>query len=209
MTILIDAAAVLILVLGFIYGYKKGLIKSVYSIASLVLTIAVVMVLQDWIVASMSAGDFAKGINQMVSDKAYEIINAPTSEFNEIISGLPSFMADAVPNAATATSAAADNIAAYVTTAFLRTVVCVLLFAAVKIVFALLFPIVGMIFRLPVIKNANSIGGGILSMINVLFAMYVLCGLAAVLFADKISVINDTYLVQFLYHNNILMQLIT
>lgn len=205
---LADAVLIAVLVFGFWHGVKKGLARGVYKLAAFFAAAVLVFVLQDNITAAISAGKFAGNLHDQIS----ATITGMLPQTGEITAESLSFLPDYIARAATAgagsgtVSMVADNIAAHITTLFIRIIVCVGLFIIIRLLISVGFLIVDAVFKIPVLKQANSIGGGLLGLINTVLILYVVLGIAAVIFVKQGSWFDDTLVVKYFYSQNLLMK---
>ena len=96
-------------------------------------------------------------------------------------------------------------------TGVIRAVVGVMLFIGIRIIMGAVYRILRAVSRLPVIKGANRLIGGLLGLINYMFVVYaVLAVISLIVVKDGAgqSIIEQTYLAKYFYNNNILLNLI-
>ena len=108
-------------------------------------------------------------------------------------------------------SSAADNIVESASNSVIRAVVGVMLFIGIRIIMGAVYRILRAVSRLPVIKGANRLIGGLLGLINYMFVVYaVLAVISLIVVKDGAgqSIIEQTYLAKYFYNNNILLNLI-
>lgn len=212
MSIIADIGLVAIFIAAFVYWHNRGLVKSVWKIAALAATIILVIFLKDPVADYISKTQLAENINNSLAQvvtvppgggvNIAENLNLPIAIQDSLQSGIDSSMASAesIKNAA----------AAAVTDAIINIGVCVALFIVIRLLLMVAYIIVDGATKLPVIKGTNKFLGGILGVVNILFIVFLALMLLA-MYAPSDSgmygIIDRSYLVKFLYNNNILLKL--
>ncbi len=212
MSIIADICLAAIFVAAFVYWYSKGLIKSVWKIVALAATIILVMLLKTPVTDYISQTKLAENINNSLSQvitvppgggvNIAENLNLPEVIQDKLMIGIDSSLstADAIKNAA----------ANALTGAIINIGVCVVLFIFIRLVLMVLYIIIDSAAKLPILKGTNKFLGGLLGVINILFIVLLILMLLA-MYAPSDSglyeIINNSYLVRFLYNNNILLKL--
>lgn len=212
MGIIADLIFIAILILAYIYWHNRGLVKSIWKIAALVITVVLVMVLKDPAADFVSHTKLADNLESSLSS----VITVPPGGGVNIAEtlNLPEFMQSEVEVATDATVDTAEAIknaaAKSLTGAIIIIGVCVALFILIRLLLMAAFLIINGATKLPLIKGANKVLGGLLGMVNILFI--VLLGLAVVTAlapTDNIlyEAIDKSYIVKYLYNNNFLLKL--
>ena len=212
MSIIADICLAAIFVAAFVYWHNKGLIKSVWKIAALAATIILVMLLKDPVANYIGQTKVAENINNSLSQvitvppgggvNIAENLNLPEVIQDKLQIGIDSSLstADAIKNAA----------ANALTGAVINIGVSVVLFILIRLILMVVYIIVDSLVKLPVLKGTNKFLGGLLGVINILFIVFLALMLLA-MYAPSDSglygIINNSYLVKFLYNNNILLKL--
>lgn len=208
----LDIVLIALLLIAFTVGYKKGFVKSVWKIAALVITIALVMMLKTPAVNYLSGTSLAETINTKVS----ETVSLPQGGGVNIAESLnlPKFMQSEVndqissdPNTQISIN---DTVNSSLTSLFITIITCTGLFIIIRLILTAVFMIVSGITELPIIKGVNKLVGGLLAAVNTLFIIFLALALVS-MFAPADSklfeAINNTYLVKYFYNYNILLQL--
>lgn len=200
----IDAVAAALVVISFVSGMKRGLVKSVWNTVSWIVTAVLVLALIN------PAAEMIK--SAPIYEKTYETVNATVSErLSEAVEGekfeIPEFI---MQNKETAEEKTAEELSVIITDAAVKIAAFVLLFIIIKILLAIVFRILDAAAKLPVINSTNKLLGGLVGLINVLFVIYTVCAVISLAGAQKAvsDTINSTYLVKYFYNNNILLQLV-
>ena len=212
MGIIADILLIVILILAFSYWRGKGLVKSVWKIAALVITIVLVMLLMDPAADFVSHTKIADNLESSISS----VITVPPGGGVNIAEtlNLPEFMQSEVEVATDATVNTAEAIktaaAKSLTGAIIIIGVCVALFILIRLALMAAFLIIDGATKLPLIKGANKFLGGLLGMVNVLFIVLLALAVFTMLApTDNIlyEAIDKSYIVKYLYNNNFLLKL--
>lgn len=212
MSVIADICLAAIFVAAFAYWYSKGLIKSVWKIAALIATVILVMFLKDPVADYIGQTKVAENINNSLSQvitvppgggvNIAENLNLPEVIQDKLQIGIDSSLsaADAIKNAA----------ANALTGAVINIGVCVALFILIRLILMVVYIIIDSAVKLPILKGTNKFLGGLLGVVNMLFIVFLALMLLA-MYAPSDSglyeIINNSYLVRFLYNNNILLKL--
>lgn len=210
MSATLDIILIALMLLAFFIGYKKGFVKSVWKIAALVLTIALMLMLKTPVVKFLSGTEFAAAVNTKIS----ETVSLPQGGGVNIAEtlNLPEFMQGEVNDSIASAQGLTinDTVNSSLTSLFITIISCIGLFIIIRLVLAAAFMIITAVTELPLIKGVNKLIGGLLAAVNILFIVYLLLAVVS-LFAPADSAlfdeINNTYLVKYLYNYNILLQL--
>ena len=191
-------------------GYKKGLVITLLNMCSyLVSSIAVFMFFKP-VHTYLCESSFGKSAAKFISEKITEkfsgvsVLNLP----------LPMILkSGADGNAVVSQSSAAEVIAQNVTNALFLVVTFILLYFVIKFVIKFMRAPLCAVTSLPILKQANKLGGAVLGAAMGFLWLYVLnAAIAAFSFADFIEPIADavskSYIMGFLYENNFLLNFI-
>lgn len=212
MSIILDIILAALIIISFIAGYKKGFVKSVWKIAALVITIVLVIALKNPAVDFLSGTSIAGAINEKIS-KTIHIPQGGGIDAAESLN-LPDFLnaqvSDGIENAQGAVASVNDAVAASLTNIAVTIIVCVALFIIIRLILMAVYMIAVGITAAPLIRGVNQFFGGLLAAVNMVFIIFLLLSLVS-LFAPADSqlfeMIDNTYVVKYLYNYNILLQL--
>ncbi|HIU56487.1 MAG TPA: CvpA family protein [Candidatus Ornithomonoglobus merdipullorum] len=210
--IIIDAVLCAVLVCAFVIGYKRGFLRTVWGIAAIVLSIVITIVIRPY------TNSFFENsvLHYMVEDQVYSIIDehvsvsseAPQSSaqfFESAYSMPPKYAetaAETLENAADNTVSAAAQAAADTVTSITEVI---LLFIVIRLALAIIYSLLKLIFKFPLLKQTNHIAGAIAQTALALIAIYTVLAIAAVMGSGLFS---DTILCKALYDHNILLTLL-
>lgn len=218
--LIFDVAVVAIFAFCVIFAYKRGFMKSSYTIISLIATIALVFVFrapfEEFIEQSALGQNIRKNITLQVGKTAEEQAEgADTAEVSESM-GFPKFLQDSIQKqAGAAADSAADfvnSVSQSVTTSIIQLIAVVLLFVIIRIAVFIVLKVLDALFKLPVLNFVNKTAGILVGILNALLLIYIISA-AILLFApvDKLTQVQDamehTYIAHYFYDNNILMKL--
>lgn len=220
---ILDLIAAAIVVLSFIVNLRRGLVKSVWKITALVLTIVLVIALKTPVVNYLAGTDMANRIYKSVSDSLTVELENPLNEVNTdeeaAQSGtIPPYLMEQMlktvnsdsDNINSAIEKGMDELARRLTMLMLKIIAVIGLFIIIRILLMAVFIVLDGASKLPVIGHANALLGGILGIINALAIIYIVCAVLSLLSvsSDIQNLINQSYIVKYFYNYNILLQLI-
>ncbi|MCI5605076.1 MAG: CvpA family protein [Clostridia bacterium] len=220
---ILDLIAAAIVVLSFIVNLRRGLVKSVWKITALVLTIVLVIALKTPVVNYLAGTDMANRIYKSVSDSLTAELENPINEVNTdeeaAQSGtIPPYLMEQMlktvnsdsDNINSAIEKGMDELARRLTMLMLKIIAVIGLFIIIRILLMVVFIVLDGASKLPVIGHANALLGGILGIINALAIIYIVCAVLSLLSvsSDIQNLINQSYIVKYFYNYNILLQLI-
>ena len=212
MNLILDIILVALLIMAYIMGRKKGFVKSVWKIAALAITVMSVIFLKDPAVEFVSGTKAAADIYETISAK---IALPPGGGVNIAESlHLPAFMQpqiDAGLEAAQSAATAVNDAAAYsLTRIIILIAVCIALFVLIRLLLMGVYYILNGLTKAPVLKSVNRFAGGLLSIVNMAFIVFLALALFTI-FAPADSFLYDaiekSYIVKYFYNYNILLQL--
>ena len=213
--ILLDAAVILIFLGCISFAFFRGFMKSSYTIISLVLTIILMYAFQapfeDYIAQSTLGKTIAEKLTYQITQNAEE----GNPETGEDL-GLPQFLLVKIQGQADAAGEATQEVIAAISAAVadsvIQIVAVVLLFLLIRIGVFILLKVLDAAFKLPILNLVNKTAGVMMGILNALLLVYLLC--AAVTFlvpAENLKAfdraMNQTYIANIFYNNNLLMEL--
>lgn len=204
-----DIIAILIVISLILWGARKGFVKTIFSLGSLLLSLVLALSLYPAVTDFLSdsaVGDYVK-IN-VYTVLGVDESEAPQQPESDSILNLPqSLFGGAVQQAeATARETLANGIAEFA----LKLLGILIVFILVKVILWLVLKIFDAFTRLPVIRTANKLLGGVTGAVYGVLVIYLI--LALLTFTTTLQatnkpielVLESTY-VSTMYHNNILL----
>ena len=216
--LIFDAVIVLIFVICILYSMKQGFVKSSSAILSIVLTIILMFAFQDSISTYLKNSQFGKDINEKITQALTQQNQDVEIEENEDSEdfGLPMFFGTMLKD----TEEKIENVkndlitqaAESATSSLINILSIIILYIAIRIALFFLLKIINLVFKLPVLKSINKLAGALVGAINALFIVYILCaGLIWFVPNDSSETIKEavskTYITQYFYNNNKLLDL--
>lgn len=215
---ILDLIVIGLIILSFIISAKKGLVKSIWKITALVVTIVLVTALR------MPAVEYIAGTN--ISDTVYDFISekltlesenpiesVQNTEEDEAKSVIPEFLLEELQKSSDADRLAqsinrgTDAVTRRLTLYALNIIVTAGLFIIIRVLLMAAFTIINTIVKLPLINQANALLGGLLGAVNMLAIIYIACAFIPLFAEGEIAgLINESILVKYFYNYNILLR---
>ena len=209
---LADIIGALIVLTLIIWGAKKGFVKSVFSLGSLILSLILALslypVVTDFLEDSV-VGDYVrlnvfqafdeKEDDDITAEEAGDTLNLPGS-FQKTVS-------DAIDQA---TETVKESLADTMANLALKILGILIVFLLTKIILWLLSVLLNAVAKLPVIRTANKLLGGITGAIYGVLILYLI--LALLTFTTAIKTFNkptqlvlESKYISSMYHQNIIL----
>lgn len=201
------------LALMMVYGYVRGLIKIVLSMAATIVTIVLATILTMPVASFIEDSSVGKGMRESVN----EIVSkAEIKEIEQIYElDFPKAILEPIAEGATNIK---ENLAEYIAQSLTHTIITALTFLVLVIVIYIIVRIVisvlDLVAKLPIINGVNKMAGGIIGLIQGLLFVWIGC-LIVTACSDKewaqevFRQINDNSLLSFIYNNNLIVWLIS
>lgn len=216
---ILDVIVIGLIVLAFIISAKKGLVKSVWKIAALILTIVLVMafkepatqyLLQTKLYNTVNNAVCQRLKNEIEGSAESEILVAPEEDKMSIPQYIINDITDSVETEMyNGINTGTDIISTKLTQWSIQIIAVIGLFISIRLLLMAAFTVINAIVKLPLINQANALLGGLLGAVNMLALIYIACALLSLFTESEIvGLINQSNLVKYFYNNNILLQLI-
>lgn len=220
---ILDIIAAAIILISFTISMRKGLVKSVWKMTALIATIVLVIALKTPTVNYLAGTPIADNLYNSVSESLHiEIENPDKGEENEEeeTHAIPDYImkemmksvnSDELYNNLNGTvNKSTNELARRLTMLMLKIIAVIGLFIIIRLLLWFAFVILNSIAKLPLISQTNGILGGVLGIINALAIICILLAIVSVVPEEHEihSMIEQSYLVKYLYNYNILLQLI-
>lgn len=227
-----DIVLVLLFVMSYSLGAKRGLSKYLYKLCATAGSIILAITL------AQSASSYLAGTNfaDMIYDKVYasvedKIMNSSAAKAISDFENTDGYSPDALskelnlpkiilssvmkntPNLGNTLGDITESISRRITVLILKIITLTALFILIRFLFFMLFKVLDGASKLPVLKSINRFTGGLLGLIQMLLFVYILtAALTLLLTGEQSSMIHDiidkTYIVKFFYEYNIIIQLL-
>lgn len=189
-----------VLVLAFFIGTRRGLLKTAWGLVSLVAAIILASIFHPTAVKFFKQTPLADNIAGYVSEKL--TFDTETVDFQD---SLPhDILPETELNPGELGKQAADTLSQTVTNSAIGLICGILLFIAIRILLSVVYHILNVIFKFPVIKQTNKLLGGIIQTVLALAAVYAVLAVTAISGTD---ILNGSYLCKLIYENNLLISL--
>ncbi len=216
--LIFDLVIVLIFAVCIFHSMRQGFVKASSAILSIILTIVLMFAFQDSISSYLENSQFGEDINKKITqaltkqNEDTEIkVNDEENEF-----GLPLFFSSVAKDTENKIESVKNDLieqAAESTTASVINILSiVILYISIRILLFFGLKILNMIFKLPLLKSVNKLAGAAIGFVNALFIVYIICA-GLIWFVPNNSsqlvkdTIADTYITQYFYNNNKLLEL--
>ena len=220
MRIIADIVLIAVFLIAFFTGRRRGAIRMLWNTFAWIITLVLAVVLSAPFGKLASESDYVNNMRISTAEKIETAVTdnllsdgTITPESISEATGIPVVLIpiSAVEDAArNGIHSAARTVSDAVVNTAARAASGLILFLILRIAMTVIYFVLNIASKLPVISGVNHLLGAFLGLIGALFAIYLVLGAAAVFFADAAwtDVIENTYLVKYFYNNNILLQLI-
>lgn len=208
--IILDMILCAALIAAFIIGYKRGFLRTVWSISALIIAVALTAFLRPYATELFEKST----LNSFISDNVYDAVytNIPENSENiqedspELLDSLyflpEKYSRSISESLAGAAELTADTVSGSIADVVTDIAATIFLFIVIRFALALLYSVLKIIFSFPVLNQTNRLAGGIIQLIIALAAVYTILAAAAVTGTD---VFGNTVLCKFFYENNLLL----
>ena len=196
---LADIVLIAIIVLFVVLGIRKGFVKTVFGLCSIVISIALALSLHPIVSNVLEQSP----VNDFVQEQVLGML--PEGEVTESLA-LPGFLQDTVSEAEAKTK---DAIAGGIAGVALKIISMILVFILVQMILWILSLTLNLITKLPVIHGFNKLLGGVSGAVSGILVVYLVLGLLTFTTAlDKTTAISemveDSLVASTMYENNLL-----
>lgn len=196
---LADIVLIAIIVLFVVLGIRKGFVKTVFGLCSIVISIALALSLHPIVSNVLEQSP----VNDFVQEQVLGML--PEGEVTESLA-LPGFLQDTVSEAEAKTK---DAIAGGIAGVALKIISMILVFILVQLILWILSLTLNLITKLPVIHGFNKLLGGVSGAVSGILVVYLVLGLLTFTTAlDKTTAISemveDSLVASTMYENNLL-----
>ncbi len=189
-----------VLILAFIIGTSRGLLRTIWGICALTASVVLAGILHPYAMEKFENSIIAENLNTYVYTTVSEKMADTSSE--EVYTLPESFGLNL-------NTAAAEEQLEAVTESILTPVISIacglFLFILIRIALAIVYNILKVVFSFPVLKQTNKLAGGVVQTVIALALVYAVLAIAAVSGTD---VLNDSVVCKIMYENNILLTLL-
>lgn len=212
MGIILDIIIISIMALSIFLGYKKGLVKVAVKLCAFLIAVIVTLIfykpVSNMIIDNTQLNEKIENI--IIENGTKELEQSDEEEQKNILENMQEY----VENSVTQTqNEIVKNAAKEISVRLINILVIVALFIATRLLLILLVLISDLITSIPIIKQFNEIGGVLYGTIRGLALIYVILAIVFLITSmtsnnNIIETINSSYITQFMYNNNILLNII-
>ena len=200
-----DIVLIAIITVFVIVGSVRGLVKTLFGLGSIVLSIILSLTLYPMVSDALAESKVGAIVQESVSNLLGQ--NEQTAIVTESESALPEFVQNTIDNAAQQTAQALSET---VTDAALNIISMLVVFVLVKILLWIIAKILDLATKLPVIHGCNKLLGGVLGCVSGVLIVYLLLGFLT--FTTLLNTTSDfgrtvqnSLILSQMYENNILL----
>lgn len=212
MGIILDIIIIAIIAISIFLGYKKGLIKvAVKLFAFLIAIIVSLMFYKPVTNIIINNTEIDENIEKaIIENGTKKIEESNEEEKNNFLEEMQQYIGNAVTQTQ---NEIVENAAKEISIKLINIIAIVGLFIGTRLILILLTFISDLITNLPIIKQFNKIGGIIYGAIRGLVLIYAILAIAYLVVSISANntvynAINSTIITQFMYKNNILLNII-
>jgi len=187
--IITDLAVLAVLIISAVIMSKKGLVNCIYKVASVVISIVLVMALTTPFYNFFCKLEIADKIDEYVEEKIVD-----DEEEKEEKEGLiPEFLSESI-----------EEYTVVTVTGLVKKVICaIILYFLIKLILYAIFFILHHASKLPIVNTVNKILGAGVGLIWGVIIIYIACGVLFVLNMNEF--VESTYILKWFYNENILI----
>lgn len=207
-----DIVAIILVGVLVFFSAKKGFVKSFFSLGSFIISLALALVFSPIVSDFLENGFVGNYVRESVQDMVTEKVMADfNAEGMSAALPLPKVLRTSVIETTEQTvSATKDAVAASITSIALTLLSILAIFVLVKVAVWLLSHVLDLVSRLPVIRTANRLLGGLLGAIYGILILYVILavltfGVTVKAFHKPTELVLESKYVSTMYHQNVLL----
>jgi len=225
---IIDIVVLGIIALMMFKGIKKGLVVTVFEMASFFIAAFCVSVFHSQVSEFLKGTKVFEWVQQFVLKHIVNVnlasveTTASADSANNVMNSLqlPDFLQKLLFNKKEGNLAGLlgldkviEGISTSISTFIITILSMIIIFFAVKILLHIAMKILNGIMKLPLFNSANKLAGALFGVINAVFVIYILCAVLAFLapiqvFKPVIQLINESAVGKVFYNHNILLKII-
>lgn len=211
--VIYDIILCAVLIISFFIGYKRGFLRNVWGISSLLIALALTAFLRPHTDTFFRNSILNSIISENVYTAVYDKVNISDINTAESTEDIAEAIQTAFPlpdkyalDIAQSLDSAAESTASAIAQSVSDTVTLIagtiFLFIVIRIILALLYSVLKIVFSFPVLRQTNKLAGAIVQLAITVAVVYLIFAAAAVYGTD---IFEKTYLCKLLYNNNILL----
>lgn len=205
-----DIVAIVFILIFVMSGIRKGFIHTLLHSASFFIAIVASFIFANPVINWISGSALGAAFRETV----YNFILTPLKDAPGIILkdlSLPDFLIRGISESEPVLKIA-DALSQNITGVIISILVYLLLFIITKLILRAVDKSLGLVTRLPIIKQLNSFLGGAMGFVTAILWIYVILSvIAALSFIPSVNILTEnianSYILKFLYENNLILGL--
>ena len=212
MGFVVDILILIILILCVIFGYKKGLISTAFSLASVIVAAVIALALfnpvADIIIKNTTLDETIK--ETIIANFSTETVE-PSEETSE---NLPDVIVNFLQDKSTELkNAGVEIVAENISQISVKALAFIGIFIIARIGLIIVEKVANLIAKLPVIKQFNEVGGiamGLIKGVLIIYIVFAVLSLLMPIIQDQTMyiAINNSFIGKIMYNDNLLLKII-
>ena len=212
MGIILDIIIIAIIAISILLGYKKGLVKVAVKLCAFLIAVIVALLfykpVSNLIIENTELDEKIESV--IIENGTKELEENNDEDKENFLENIQEYVGNAVTQTQ---NEIIENLAKEVSIRLINILVIVGLFILTRLLLIILVLISDWITNIPVIKQFNQLGGVLYGIIRGLLLIYVILSIVFLVVSvtannSIITVIESTILTEFMYKNNILLNII-
>ncbi len=207
-----DIIGIIILILFAAWGMRKGFVKSIYSLGSLILSLILALTLYPPVSSFLKDSvvyDYVQlNVYKVFSEEKTEEIKV---EETDSVLKLPEKLKESIVTTAEETTAAiTESVAKSVADIAINLLSILVVFLLVKLLLWIILKLFDILSKLPLIRTANKLLGGLTGLLYGFLLIYILLALLTFTttlntFNEPVEIILSSKYISKMYHQNVLL----
>ncbi len=209
---IIDIIAIVILIAMIVWGAKRGFVKTVFSLGSLILSLILALslypIVTDFLAESV-VGDYVRlNVYEVFEDKSDDDLSA---EDASSALKLPGSLQEAIIGTTEqATTMVKETLAESMASLALKILSILIVFILVKVILWILSVLLNTVSKLPLLRTANKLLGGLAGLCYGVMLLYLILAVLTFTttlksFNKPIQLVLESEYVSTMYHENIIL----
>lgn len=219
---ILDIIVLAVLIVSTVVSAKAGFFKSIYKLGVFAATIIIVMFFANTVTDFVMDSPVGIKVYEAVHEKLETAVPLSQDQQKEIesnedvdkkdINSLNPMRMIGIPDTALGEviPKSINSMAQNTAYCIVKVITCIALFILVRLLLMIVFAILNIACKLPVLNQANSLLGAACGFLNGLILVFVICGIVMIFVGSKndiVSVIDSTQIFKYFYNRNILMDI--
>ena len=212
MGIILDIILIAIMALSIFFGYKKGLVKVAVKLCAFLIAVIVTLIfykpVSNLIIENTQLDEKIENI--IIENGTKELEESEEENKENFLENMQNYVDDTVTEAQ---NEIVESVANEVSVRLINIIVIIGLFVATRLLLIVLVLISDLITSIPIIKQFNELGGVIYGIIRGLLLIYLILSVVFLIVSmtannNLLTTIESSIITEFMYKNNILLNII-